>query len=89
MITRTFLSVLACILFFPVTVFATTAGTDVQILTEPLVFTEAMAVSGIVLFVTFIGIFTEHVHGMERSKFATGCAAAMVIGECCFIGYDR
>ena len=38
-----------------------------------------MLVSGIVLALTFIGIFTETVHGMERSKVAALGAVAMVI----------
>ena len=39
---------------------------------EQLILTEAMIVSGIVLAVTFIGIFSENLHGMERSKVAAG-----------------
>ena len=46
---------------------------------EQLVFTEAMLVSGIVLVITFVGIFTETLHGMERSKFAALGAVAMII----------
>jgi len=46
---------------------------------EPLVLTEAMLVSGIILAVTFIGIFTEHVHGFERAKFAMLGAGAMIV----------
>jgi Na+/H+ antiporter NhaD/arsenite permease-like protein len=46
---------------------------------EQLVLTDAMIASGIVLAITFIGIFTEHVHGMERSKMAALGAAAMII----------
>ena len=46
---------------------------------EVLEFNTAMLVSGIILAVTFIGIFTETLHGMERSKFAALGAAAMVV----------
>lgn len=46
---------------------------------EPIVLTEAMLVSGIILAFTFIGIFTEHVHGFERAKFAMLGAGLMVV----------
>ena len=46
---------------------------------EQLILTEAMIVSGIVLAVTFIGIFSENLHGMERSKVAAAGAVVMVI----------
>ncbi len=46
---------------------------------ESLEFNTAMLVSGIILAVTFIGIFTETLHGMERSKFAAAGAVAMII----------
>jgi len=46
---------------------------------EVLEFSTAMLVSGIILAVTFIGIFTEQLHGMERSKFAAAGAAAMIV----------
>ncbi|TNF34523.1 MAG: arsenic transporter [Gammaproteobacteria bacterium] len=46
---------------------------------EPLVMTEAMLVSGLILAFTFIGIFTEHVHGFERAKFAMLGAGMMVV----------
>ena len=38
-----------------------------------------MIVSGIILAFTFIGIFSEHIHGFERSKFATAGAVMMVL----------
>jgi len=38
-----------------------------------------MAASAIILVATFIGIFTEGVHGFHRAKFAMGGAAIMVI----------
>ena len=46
---------------------------------EPLVLTEAMLVSGVILALTFIGIFTEHVHGFERAKFAMLGAGLMIL----------
>ena len=46
---------------------------------EQLELTNAMIVSGIVLAVTFIGIFTEQLHGMERSKVSSAGALVMVI----------
>ena len=46
---------------------------------EQLELTNAMIASGIVLTVTFIGIFTEQLHGMERSKVSSAGALAMVI----------
>ena len=46
---------------------------------EVLEFNTAMLVSGIILVVTFVGIFTETLHGMERSKVATLGAAAMIV----------
>ncbi|MGB0957444.1 MAG: SLC13 family permease [Litorivicinus sp.] len=41
--------------------------------------TTSMVASGIVLLVTFFGIFTEHFHGIERAKFAMAGAGAMII----------
>jgi Na+/H+ antiporter NhaD/arsenite permease-like protein len=38
-----------------------------------------MLVSGVILVLTFIGIFTEGVHGFHRGKFALGGAGAMVL----------
>ena len=46
---------------------------------ESLVMTEAMLVSGIILLLTFVGIFTEHLHGLERAKFAMLGAGTMII----------
>ena len=46
---------------------------------EQLVLTDGMIVSGIILAVTFIGIFTEQLHGMERSKVSSAGAVVMVI----------
>ena len=50
-----------------------------DLIIEPLVFTSEMLISGIILLVTFIGIFTEHLHGFERSKSAMMGAVVMVI----------
>ena len=47
-----------------------------------------MIASGIVLALTFIGIFTERLHGFERSKFSTVGAATMVIVGQIFGFYD-
>jgi Na+/H+ antiporter NhaD/arsenite permease-like protein len=52
---------------------------ELNAITEPLVWDTPMAVSGIVLIATFIGIFTEGVHGFHRTKFAMGGAALMVL----------
>ena len=46
---------------------------------EPAAMTPAAMASGTVLAVTFIGIFTEHVHGFHRAKFAMLGAIAMII----------
>jgi len=50
-----------------------------EAITTPLTWNAEMAVSGIILAATFIGIFTEGVHGFHRTKFAMGGAALMVI----------
>ena len=44
-----------------------------------LVWNTPMLVSGIILTVTFIGIFTEAVHGFHRTKFAMGGAGLMIL----------
>ena len=46
---------------------------------ETLTFSTEMLVSGIVLAVTFIAIFTEQLHGFERSKVAAAGAVAMIV----------
>ena len=38
-----------------------------------------MLVSGLILIVTFVGIFTEAVHGFHRTKFAMGGAGIMIL----------
>ena len=47
-----------------------------------------MLVSGIILTVTFIGIFTEAVHGFHRTKFAMGGAGLMILAGQFFGFYD-
>ena len=46
---------------------------------ETLAFNTEMLVSGIVLAVTFTAIFTEQLHGFERSKVAAAGAVVMII----------
>ncbi len=50
-----------------------------EAITETLTWNSNMAVSGLILAGTFIGIFTEGVHGFHRTKFAMGGAAMMVL----------
>jgi Na+/H+ antiporter NhaD/arsenite permease-like protein len=45
---------------------------------EHLELTTEMIVSGVILIATFIGIFTEHLHGYARSKFALLGAGCMM-----------
>lgn len=52
---------------------------EAHTLTEPLVWNNQMAISAVILIATFIGIFTEGVHGFHRTKFAMGGAALMVL----------
>ena len=78
MIKRTIFSVLAVTLF-PVLAFAETGHGQAVSVDAPLVFNEAMLVSAVVLAITFIGIFTEMLHGLERMKVAAGGAVVMVI----------
>ena len=64
---------------FPILAFAESSHGQAVAFDEPLVFNEAMLVSAIVLALTFIGIFTEMLHGIERMKVAAGGAVVMVI----------
>jgi Na+/H+ antiporter NhaD/arsenite permease-like protein len=41
--------------------------------------TNPMIVAGAILVLTFLGIFTEHVHGYNRAKFAMAGAGAIII----------
>lgn len=52
---------------------------ETRALTETLVWTWDMGISAVILIATFIGIFTEGVHGFHRAKFAMGGAALMVL----------
>ena len=78
MINRSIFCVLAVVLF-PISALAEAVQGQVLLTDEPLVFNEAMLVSAIVLALTFIGIFTEMLHGLERMKVAAGGAVVMVI----------
>lgn len=46
---------------------------------ETLVLNDEMIVSGIILAITFIGIFTETLHGFHRAKFAMLGALMMIV----------
>jgi Na+/H+ antiporter NhaD/arsenite permease-like protein len=46
---------------------------------EAISLTSGMIASGIVLAVTFVAIFTEQLHGMERSKVAAAGAGLMIV----------
>ena len=50
-----------------------------QEIVAPLTWNNAMLVSGLILAVTFVGIFTEAVHGFHRTKFAMGGAGLMIL----------
>lgn len=52
---------------------------ETRALTETLVWTTDMGLSAAILVATFVGIFTEGVHGFHRAKFAMGGAALMVL----------
>ena len=41
--------------------------------------TDPMMVSAIILYTTFLGIFTEQFHGIERAKFAMAGAGAIIV----------
>ncbi|MDH3355292.1 MAG: SLC13 family permease, partial [Chromatiales bacterium] len=57
-------------------------------ITETLIWSTPMAVSAVILVATFIGIFTEGVHGFHRTKFAMGGAGLMVLVGQYFGFYD-
>ena len=51
-------------------------------MTETLVMNKEMLISGIILAVTFCGIFTETMHGFHRAKFAMlGAITMIVVGQ--------
>ena len=57
-------------------------------MTELLVMNEAMIASAIILAITFIGIFTETLHGFHRAKFAMMGAILMIIAGQYYGFYD-
>jgi len=57
-------------------------------MTEPLVMNDEMLISGIILAITFVGIFTETVHGFHRAKFAMLGAIVMIVVGQYFEFYD-
>jgi len=46
---------------------------------EPLTWSTAMTISAIIMVLTFVGIFTEGIHGFHRAKFAMGGAGIMIV----------
>jgi Na+/H+ antiporter NhaD/arsenite permease-like protein len=52
---------------------------ETHAITEVLTWNTSMMVSAIILVATFIGIFTEGVHGFHRTKFAMGGAGLMIL----------
>lgn len=51
-------------------------------MTEPLIWNDAMTVSAIIMILTFLGIFTEGLHGFHRTKFAMlGAMCMMIAGQ--------
>ncbi len=57
-------------------------------MTEPLVMNDEMLISGIILATTFVGIFTETVHGYHRAKIAMLGAIVMIVVGQYFEFYD-
>src|SRR5210317_2198946 len=57
-------------------------------MTEMLVMNDAMMISGVILAITFIGIFTETFHGFHRAKFAMMGAIMMIIAGQYYGFYD-
>ena len=50
--------------------------------THTLVMNDGMMISGIILALSFIGIFTETLHGFHRVKVAMlGAAVMLVVGQ--------
>ncbi len=52
---------------------------QIQALTETLTWNTPVAVSAVILVITFFGIFTEGVHGFHRTKFAMAGAGIMTL----------
>ena len=68
--------------FLPATALAAVGHGAAAPLDAPLAFDTPMLVSAVILAVTFIGIFTEMLHGMERVKVAAlGAIAMVVVGQ--------
>ncbi|MCW8924908.1 MAG: ArsB/NhaD family transporter [Xanthomonadales bacterium] len=57
-------------------------------MTETLVMNDSMMISGIILAITFIGIFTETLHGFHRAKFAMMGAIMMIVAGQYYGFYD-
>ncbi len=57
-------------------------------MTEILVMNESMMISGIILAITFVGIFTETLHGFHRAKFAMMGAILMIVAGQYYGFYD-
>lgn len=57
-------------------------------MTDMLVMNNSMLVSGIILTLTFIGIFTENLHGFHRAKFAMMGAIVMIVAGQYYGFYD-
>jgi Na+/H+ antiporter NhaD/arsenite permease-like protein len=57
-------------------------------MTETLVMNDGMMISAVILAITFIGIFTETLHGFHRAKFAMMGAILMIIAGQYFGFYD-
>jgi len=57
-------------------------------MTELLVMNDEMMISGIILVITFVGIFTESLHGFHRAKFAMMGAILMIIAGQYYGFYD-
>ena len=57
-------------------------------MTEILVMNDSMMISAIILAITFIGIFTESLHGFHRAKFAMMGAILMIIAGQFYGFYD-
>ena len=79
MLTRAFFRLIIVFLINTGMVFGAGDEAAAQALAGTAIWDQAMLVSAIILALTFIGIFTEHLHGFERSKAATAGAVAMII----------
>ena len=55
---------------------------------ELLVMNDSMMISGMILAITFIGIFTESLHGFHRAKFAMMGAILMIVAGQYYGFYD-